>query len=239
MSLTLDLLRGLLDDAAIFPPGNLPLDRAQRDHATHLRSPYAVAVGPLVVRAADLAEVGDVDVSVVTGVDEAHAAVSAAGARLRALEVVLPPRAEAGEVRSLASYGVEVFVEPDLFPTIPELAAAVAALVDAGVSFKATAGLHHAVRHTDPVTGFEHHGFLNLLLATARAQDGRSLADVAAALASRDDGAVARAALVLPATVREAFRSFGTCSIREPLDDLAHLDLLPPAWKMPPKDGAA
>jgi hypothetical protein len=28
--------------------------------------------------------------------------------------------------------------------------------------------------------------------------------------------------------VRDSFRSFGTCSIREPLDDLAHLDLLPP-----------
>jgi hypothetical protein len=267
MSLSLSVLRGLLDDAAIFPPGNAPLARAVADHAAHLRSPYADAVGPLVVRASDLGAAGDVEVAVVTGLDEAHAAVSAAGARLRALEVALPARAEAAEVRSLASCGADVYVEvprddrrsaviaelaatglraklrtggleADLFPTIPELAAVVAALVQAGVPFKATAGLHHAVRHTDPVTGFEHHGFLNLLLATARAQAGRSLADVAAALASRDDGAVARAALLLPPQVRDAFRSFGTCSIREPLDDLAHLDLLPVAWKNR-KDGAA
>lgn len=276
MSLAPELLRGLLDDAAIFPPGNAPLSRAVTDHLAHLRSPYADAVGPLVVRASDLDAVGDVEVAVVTGLDEAHAAVSAAGDRLRALEVVLPPRAEATEVRSLASYDIEVYVEvprddrrsaviaelaatglraklrtggleADLFPTIPELAAAIAAVVAAGVPFKATAGLHHAVRHTDPVTGFEHHGFLNLTLATARAQGGRPLADVAAALASRDDGAVARAALALTPAVREGFRSFGTCSIREPLHDLAHLDLLPPAWhealKAPGssdrKDGAA
>lgn len=267
MSLAPELLRGLLDDAAIFPPGNVPLARAVTEHAAHLRSPYADAVGPLVVRAADLPHVGDVEVAVVTGLDEAQAAVSAAGDRLRALEVGLPARAEATEVRSLASYGIEVYVEvprddrrtavvaelaatglraklrtggleEDLFPTIPELAAVLAAVVEAGVPFKATAGLHHAVRHTDPLTGFEHHGFLNLLLATARAQAGRSFADVAAALASRDDGAVARAALVLPPEVREAFRSFGTCSIREPLDDLAHLDLLPATWKTR-KDGAA
>lgn len=258
------LLVGLLDDAAIFPPGNAPLAVAVAEHAAHRHRPYAAALGPLVVRAADLPEVGATEVAVVTGLDEAHAAVAAAGPRLRSLEVTMPPHATADEVRALASLGVEVFVEvprdarrtsvirelavtglsakfrtgglsADLFPTIPELAAAIELAVAAGVPFKATAGLHHAVRHTDPATGFEHHGFLNLLLAAARAQSGRPLGDIAAALASRDDGAVARAALELTPDVRTAFRSFGTCSIREPLDELARLDLLPHAWK----EGAA
>jgi hypothetical protein len=258
------LLTGLLDDAAIFPPGNAPLVDAVAAHAAHRHRAYAAAVGPLVVRATDLPEVGATEVAVVTGLDEAHVAVAAAGPRLRSLEVALPAHATAEEVRALASLGVEVFVEvprderrtsvmrelaaaglsakfrtgglsADLFPTIPELAAAIALAVESGVPFKATAGLHHAVRHTDPETGFEHHGFLNLLLATARAQAGRPLGDVTAALASRDDGAVARAVLELTPDVRSAFRSFGTCSIREPLDDLIRLDLLPRTWK----EGAA
>lgn len=258
------LLNGLLDDAAIFPPGNAPLAVAVAEHDAHRRSPYAAALGPLVVRAADLPEVGATEVAVVTGLDEAAAAVRAAGSRLRALEVTLGSQTTAADVRALAASGVDVFVEvprderrpaviaelaaaglgaklrtgglsADLFPTIPELAAGIAALVEAGVPFKATAGLHHAVRHTDPATGFEHHGFLNLMLATARARAGRPLGDVTAALASRDDGAVARAVLELAPDVRTAFRSFGTCSIREPLDELARLDLLPHAWK----EGAA
>ena len=41
------------------------------------------------------------------------------------------------------------------------------------VPFKCTAGLHQAVRHTGATTGFEHHGYLNILLATARAVGGR------------------------------------------------------------------
>ena len=263
-ALTPASLLGLLDDAAIFPPGNAPLAQAVADHAAHLRSPYAGAVGPLVVRAADLADVGDVEVAVVAGLDGVHTAVAAAGSRLRSLEVALPPSAAAGEVRSLASRGVDVCVEvprddraeavlaelavaglrakfrtggprADLYPSESELAAGITTAVAFGVPFKATAGLHHAVRRTDPGTGFEEHGFLNLLVATGRALDGATASDVEAELAARDEAAVATAVLALGPAVRDAFRSFGTCSISEPLADLARLDLLPHAWR----EGAA
>jgi hypothetical protein len=45
----------LLDDAAVFPPGNLPLAEAVNAHHGHRRSAYAELVGPLVLPAAALA----------------------------------------------------------------------------------------------------------------------------------------------------------------------------------------
>src|SRR3954470_19770696 len=42
-------LRGLVDDAAVFPPGNAPLDEALDGHRRHRAAAYAPLVGPLVV----------------------------------------------------------------------------------------------------------------------------------------------------------------------------------------------
>src|SRR4051794_26576004 len=42
-------LRGLVDDAAVFPPGNAPLEEALAAHRRHRTAPYAALVGPLVV----------------------------------------------------------------------------------------------------------------------------------------------------------------------------------------------
>jgi hypothetical protein len=113
------------------------------------------------------------------------------------------------------------------FPTEEELASALARAAELGLPVKCTAGLHHAVRHRDPATGFEHHGFLNIMLAVHAAL---TAADVRAALAEQDGAAVASAVRALDASqiaaVRTVFRSFGTCSIEEPLADLAALDLL-------------
>ncbi|GGV17193.1 hypothetical protein GCM10010182_42820 [Actinomadura cremea] len=124
-------------------------------------------------------------------------------------------------------------VTADLYPDPDELAAAVRAAVDAGVPFKATAGLHHPVRNTDPETGFDQHGFLNLLLAADAALDGRPVAGLAALLADRDAASVAARVADLPAdrtaAARAAFLSFGTCSITDPLTELADLGLLPAA----------
>jgi len=118
----------------------------------------------------------------------------------------------------------------DAFPTEAALAAAVALAVDRGVRFKATAGLHHAVRHTDPATGFEHHGFANLLLAAAVAgTDGE--AGAREWLARRDPQAVAAGLASLgPARLaavrRDRFASFGTCDVHDPRRDLEALGLL-------------
>ncbi|MFE6610459.1 hypothetical protein [Amycolatopsis sp. NPDC057786] len=118
-------------------------------------------------------------------------------------------------------------VRADLYPGEAELAASVRAAVEAGVPFKATAGLHHALRNTDPDTGFEQHGFLNLMLATdAVLTDG----DAEAVLAERDGAVIAARLRELDAdrvaALRAAFTSFGTCSITDPLTELAGLGLL-------------
>lgn len=117
-------------------------------------------------------------------------------------------------------------VRADLHPDEAELAAGVAAVVGAGVPFKATAGLHHAVRNTDPRTGFEQHGFLNLLLATDALVRGGTESDARTLLAERGSATVAGLARAVEPGVRAAFTSFGTCSITEPRDELVALGVL-------------
>lgn len=136
----------------------------------------------------------------------------------------------------LATAGVRLKVrtggaEPALFPTAGALAAGIVTAVRADLPFKLTAGLHNALRHRDPVTGFEHHGFANVLAATAAAVTGAPEAEVAAILDTTDAAPVVASLVAMSAAevaaVRRLFRSFGTCSIQEPLDDLAALGLLP------------
>lgn len=50
------LLRGLLDDAALFPPAALPLAEAVAAHRAHRESRYAAAVGPFLVAATSVAD---------------------------------------------------------------------------------------------------------------------------------------------------------------------------------------
>jgi hypothetical protein len=117
--------------------------------------------------------------------------------------------------------------EGDAFPPAAELAGCLAAALDRELPFKCTAGLHHAVRHRDPVTGFEHHGFLNVLLGTRADLDGGSAADVAALLDLTDAEQLLEAAD--PETLRSTrrwFTSFGSCSVAHPVADLTRLGLL-------------
>ena len=48
------LLGGLCDDAALFPPGNLPLADAVPAHLAHLASRHRGLVGPFIVSAVDV-----------------------------------------------------------------------------------------------------------------------------------------------------------------------------------------
>lgn len=138
----------------------------------------------------------------------------------------------------------------DLFPSSAALAGAIAGCAQRGLAWKATAGLHRPVRYRDPATGLRHHGYLNLLLAAARAAssaergatgvrgpagaDGVDLADGADLVAILDrcaTGDLVAAALALDPTqvaaARAAFVSYGSCSTAEPVAEATRLGLVP------------
>lgn len=278
------LIRGLCDDAAIFPPGLKPLPDAVVDHGQHLRAPYAPVVGPLVLSTTAVQRVhplvrdlepGSLPLVVVGPLDELGPALTTvtqeAALRLVAVEAPTPDTVDGatgvayvktGLAEALGNHlnDIEVFIEiprderrpatidairrvgwmgklrtggvrAELYPDEQELAEALIALVRTGVACKATAGLHHAIRNTDPERGFEQHGFLNVLWAVDSILVGAGVADVRACLAERDGPRVAEALGNMPeeraTLVRDAFRSFGTCSIIEPVEEMTDLGLLP------------
>lgn len=118
----------------------------------------------------------------------------------------------------------------DAFPSDLEVAEFIRACVVEGAEFKCTAGLHHAVRHRDERSSFEQHGFLNILLATHAATARGSLAEITEVVAGRDPadlvGLVRDLDDAAVADIRRHFVSFGTCSVAEPIEDLAGLGLV-------------
>ncbi|MQS15017.1 hypothetical protein F7Q99_22820 [Streptomyces kaniharaensis] len=268
-----ELFRGLFDDAAVFPPGNLPVVEAVPAHRAHRAAWYADAVGPFLCGAGRLGELAAavagteplrVGLVLPGGSAELGPALAAAapfevaGVELATrdareavaeLDRLLPPDVPAAiELPRELLRGdglddtLDVLVDSpyrakfrtggvvaEAFPGEDELAAFLTGCAQRGLPYKCTAGLHHAVRHTDPVTGFEHHGFLNVLLA-AQETDRTAAAEV---LAERDGQVLAKAVLALSerqvTVIRNSFTAFGTCSIAEPLDDLAALGLLSPS----------
>lgn len=164
----------------------------------------------------------------------AHSLVSALGPDTDGYVEVARGGDAAADVAALAGTGAHAKfrtggLTPEAHPEEDELVALLDAAVTAGVPFKCTAGLHHAVRHTTP-EGFEQHGFLNVLLATHALLTGGGEGVAVKVLADRDGPALAsRARELTPAEatrVRASFRSFGTCSIAEPLEDLVVLGAL-------------
>ena len=269
---------GLVDDAAIFPPGDAPLPEAVDAHTTRASEWWADVVGSFVVTDEKVPHVG---VPLVLSVVVTGGAGAVPGAlrlarkgdhRLAGLEIALRDPADLpGNARRVAA-AVDValaegllddetpaYVElphvPDsgswlvaadvvaeaglrlkfrtggleshLFPPAHALARWIDAALDRETPFKCTAGLHHAVAHTDPATGFDHHGFLNVLVATVRAFDGTPLDEVVALLEERDaDVVVAAAREEDLGRARRWFTSFGCCSVTDPLDDLLAHGLL-------------
>ena len=152
-------------------------------------------------------------------------------------------------VRALAACGGWAKVRTggttsDAFPTSEQLVRFLAACVTDDVPFKATAGLHHPLRGEYPLTyaagsaSGTMYGFLNVMLAATLLREGGSDDQARELLEERapdaftfDASGVAWrgqhfAVDRLAASRQRGMASFGSCSFREPIDDLAALGML-------------
>lgn len=239
------VLERLIDHAALFPPASMSLEDALAEDRAARESRYAALIGRFVVPSERLSDLpqerpalsvvlrkGDIDlVRDAPGVEAVEQRLD--GPRPRPTDLIAsrsalePLGVEAyyelvfddgwrdsvpAAIGSIAALGARVKLRcgGEFTPTVEQVALVIASCREARVPFKCTAGLHHAVRRGDE------HGFLNILAATT-APAGQ----LEAVLAEED-------ALVLDVARadRELFVGFGSCSWREPVEDLVELGLL-------------
>ena len=230
------LLGHLIDHAALFPPAAMSMSDALEEDRRARSSEDAWLLGRFVCPASRLAELGDEQRAVSLVVDTDYTGSD--------------PRVESLELRSVGRYAGEVYVELPLDERLEErldelVANGLRAKVRCGgasvplkedlgrfirgcrereLVFKATAGLHHAYP-----TGDEH-GFLNLLAAVVFGEEEDALSAPAGSFELDDDsfrwGSRRAGASVLAQTRGTLFRSIGSCSFFEPVEELRALGML-------------
>jgi len=273
-----DAWRALVDDAAIFPPGDAPLHDATAAYAARSVEDGAELVGTFVLKDTDLPLVrgfgGPLSVVVTGGAGQIAGPAGLCaklGLDLAGIEIALrdlddlagnarrvvaavdaargegtlaedvPVHVELPHVGNTASWFAaadEVAsaelrlkfrtggLDAEAFPAAHALARWIDSALDRETPFKCTAGLHNAVRHSGQ-DGFEHHGFVNVLVATRMLFDGASVGDAAEVLEQRDGAVLAtRAGELDLAGARRWFTSFGSCSVAEAWADLRELGLV-------------
>ncbi|WP_285478011.1 hypothetical protein [Amycolatopsis sp. NBRC 101858] len=271
------LFARLVDDSALFPPGDAAMPEALRAHFASRESEHAGVLGVFLCQASRLPELitelikikpkQPLPLSLIidTGLGGVPKAISIVESRsellaLRMVEMPAPSDVDEVWLERVSEFvpedvirvveprrgvgwldGVRKVIEhgswPKIrcggkagenFPSVDEVADFLAVVSGStGASFKATNSLHRAVRHADPDTGFVHHGFLNLLVASGRSLSG---GDVRAALESTDAEALAEEARGLSEqaakAVRALFASYAAASFEQPVADMGELGLL-------------
>jgi hypothetical protein len=237
------LLGRLIDHAPTFPPASLLPAEALAEDARARVSPHAFVLARLVWPASRLAELPPSRRAISAVLD----APLPEGAAVEAVEARY--RDELGELARLAGdVYVEVAVDDALedrldalaehrlrakvrcggddVPSGAQLARFVRACGERDLAFKATAGLHRAVR-----TNGEH-GFLNLLAAVVFTGDEEAaLAETEADAFALDKHAFSWRAHGAPAAElarvrRERLHSIGSCSFFEPVEELEALGMV-------------
>jgi hypothetical protein len=247
------LLERLIDHAALFPPASMSMEEALAEDRAARGGEYAWMLDRFVCPASRMDELRGLEAPVSVVIDGVMP--PRADAIEYRLDEPRPDSAELLRVaRELRRLSDEVYFELLLGErwrdTIPAAVGAIAAVGgrvklrcggdyvpspeqvalvfvscrDARVAMKATAGLHHPLRSGDE------HGFLNFLcaatLAHAHGADPAGLEAVLSAEALAElpfdelDPAEARSAR------ERLFKGFGSCSWREPVDDLRALGWL-------------
>jgi hypothetical protein len=227
----------LIDHAPTFPPAQLPVAEAIEEDRRARASEESWILARLAWPASKLAELGAEDRELTVIMD----VVDTPGARHRTWPALdSDPRIQAVEARfdtAPADWsGSELYLEGvDLdrvaelgarakvrcggahVPSIDELADFIRGCRERELPFKATAGLHHAVRRNGA------HGFLNVLAAAVFDEEALAEGD-AESFRVTEAGFRWRDQTAPPG--RGLFVSFGSCSFFEPVDELKALDLL-------------
>jgi hypothetical protein len=241
------LLERLIDHAALFPPASMSMADALAEDRAARTSPYEWMLDRFVCPASRLGELGGLDAPVSVVLDAPLEAPA------EAIEVRLKEaRPESAELLRLATdlgqWSGEVYFEllldstwrdsvpatvgamggrvklrcgGEVVPSAEQVALVMVSCQAARVVMKATAGLHHPLRR-----GSEH-GFLNFLCAAANAAE--DLETVRSILEEESLAALPLEELTeerARAMRQGLFKGFGSCSWREPVDDLRELGVL-------------
>ncbi|NNC91776.1 MAG: hypothetical protein HKN80_04730 [Acidimicrobiia bacterium] len=125
------------------------------------------------------------------------------------------------------------------FPAPEQVASFIALAAQSEIPFKATAGLHHPIRHWDCAPGVKRHGFLNLAAASVFAQSlALDVAELTEIVAEEDPAAFEltdgsfrwRHQAVTTADIERArtrlMLAYGSCNFTVPVNDLVELGML-------------
>lgn len=226
------LLTHLIDYAGLYPPAALSLEETCANYAAYLKSPDAWILNRLVLPLPKLrvAEGWRISLLVDSEPGPQPPQVEAFESKLPH-RLSLPTYCEA-PLEAIQSGFAKIRTGGEVTPGSTQLADFLCTAAARRLPFKATAGLHHAIRSAGM------HGFLNVFIAAAFAWHGAERALILDILDNEAAGSFifsdrslgwhgeALATAQIQAARRDFAHSFGSCSFAEPIAELRQLELL-------------